>query len=71
MIRPNHFPDSVPEPYRPLAKLLQEMGEEGAEAFILGCTETPLAVEMYHLQGDFIDSTGELAKAAVKKALEA
>ena len=28
MIRPNHFPDSVPEPYRPLAKLLQEMGEE-------------------------------------------
>ena len=52
----------------PVQALLQEMEQEGAEAFILGCTETPLAVEMYHLQGQFIDSTGELAKAAIRKA---
>ncbi|MBP3780857.1 MAG: aspartate/glutamate racemase family protein, partial [Selenomonas sp.] len=48
--------------------LLQEMQQEGAEAFILGCTEVPVAVAMYDLQGTFIDSTEELAKAAVKYA---
>ncbi len=49
-------------------QLLQEMQQEGAEAFILGCTEVPVAVAMYNLQGTFIDSTEELAKAAVKYA---
>lgn len=52
----------------PVQALLQEMEQEGAEAFILGCTETPLAVSMYGLQGEFIDSTEELAKAAIRKA---
>jgi aspartate racemase len=44
------------------------MQQQGAEAFILGCTEVPLAVAMYGLQGNFIDSTDELAKAAVRFA---
>ena len=50
--------------------LLEEMQSAGAEAFILGCTEVPVAVAMYKLQGRFIDSTDELAKAAIKFAKE-
>jgi len=35
---------------------------------VLGCTEVPVAVEMYHLEGNFIDATEVLAEAAVQKA---
>ena len=35
---------------------------------ILGCTELPLAVEMYGLKGDFIDTTLILAKKAIEYA---
>lgn len=49
-------------------KLLADMGQQGAEAFVLGCTEVPVAVAMYGLKGTFIDATDELAKAAVKLA---
>ena len=52
----------------PVCQLLDSMQQEGAEGFILGCTEVPVAVEMYNLKGAFIDSTEELAKAAVKLA---
>ena len=52
----------------PVPQLLDSMQQEGAEGFILGCTEVPVAVEMYNLKGAFIDSTEELAKAAVKMA---
>ncbi|MBR1697712.1 MAG: aspartate/glutamate racemase family protein, partial [Anaerovibrio sp.] len=51
-----------------IKNLLAEMKEQGAEAFILGCTEVPVAVTMYKLEGVFVDSTDELAKAAVKFA---
>ncbi|MBO6203988.1 MAG: amino acid racemase [Selenomonas sp.] len=51
-------------------ELLAEMQSTGAEAFILGCTEVPVAVSMYKLQGEFIDATDELAKAAIKFAKE-
>jgi len=51
-------------------ELLAEMQSAGAEAFILGCTEVPVAVSMYKLQGEFIDATDELAKAAIKFAKE-
>ena len=54
----------------PVRQLLIDMQQTGAEAFILGCTEVPVAVAMYNLQGTFIDSTDELAKAAVKLALK-
>ena len=53
----------------PVEALLDDMRQAGAEAFILGCTEVPVAVAMYNLQGTFIDSTDELAKAAIKYAL--
>ena len=51
-----------------IKNLLAEMKAQGAEAFILGCTEVPVAVTMYNLEGVFVDSTDELAKAAVKFA---
>jgi aspartate racemase len=47
---------------------LTEMSAAGAEAFILGCTEVPVAVAMYHLQGRFIDATQVLAEKAVAAA---
>ena len=47
---------------------LAEMSTAGAEAFILGCTEVPVAVAMYQLQGCFIDATQVLAEKAVATA---
>jgi aspartate racemase len=55
---------------RAVKELLAKMQNAGAEAFILGCTEVPVAVSMYKLQGEFIDATDELAKAAIKFAKE-
>ena len=48
--------------------LLARMREDGAEAFILGCTEVPIAVTMFGLDGNFIDATDELARVAIKFA---
>lgn len=47
---------------------LTQMAAEGCEAFVLGCTEVPVAVEMYHLEGNFIDATEVLAEEAVRQA---
>ena len=47
---------------------LAQMAAEGCEAFVLGCTEVPVAVEMYHLEGNFIDATEVLAEEAVRQA---
>lgn len=41
---------------------------EGAQTMILGCTELPLAVQMYHIQFPSIDPTLELAKGAIRQA---
>lgn len=38
----------------------------GAETIVLGCTELPLAVEMYHLSFPSVDPTLELAKGAIR-----
>ena len=46
----------------------ERMQALGAQVIILGCTELPLAKEMYHLQFDTIDPTLVLAKAAVEFA---
>ena len=48
--------------------LLKSMHEKGADEFILGCTELPVAVEMYHINDKFIDATDVLAVEAVKFA---
>ena len=46
--------------------VLSNMEKKGAQAFILGCTETPIAVEMYNLEGKFIDSSQVLAHKAIE-----
>ena len=38
----------------------------GAETIVLGCTELPLAVELYHLTFPSVDPTLELAKGAIR-----
>ena len=40
----------------------------GAEAVVLGCTELPLAAEMYGIDGVHINPTDILARAAIKYA---
>lgn len=49
-------------------EVLKEMTTAGAEAFILGCTEIPLAIAMYHIEGTFLDATQVLAERAVAMA---
>ncbi|SFK35332.1 aspartate/glutamate racemase family protein [Succinivibrio dextrinosolvens] len=51
-------------------QVISTMRNRGAQAFILGCTETPIAVQMYHLEGNFIDSSLVLAHKAIE-AVEA
>ena len=47
--------------YRTMGK----MGQKGAELFILGCTELSVAVDMYELQGNFIDPMDAITKSAI------
>lgn len=46
--------------------VISNMTKKGAQAFILGCTETPIAVQMYNLEGNFIDSSQVLANKAIE-----
>jgi aspartate racemase len=55
-------------PVEPFVQMLRHMEARGVESFVLGCTEMPLAVRTYHLDGDFIDATQVLAEAAVRFA---
>ena len=48
--------------------VLKDLRAKGAEHFILGCTETPIAVEMYHIKESFIDPTDIIARRAVEFA---
>lgn len=45
---------------------MQRLAEKGAQAFVLGCTELPLAFD--GVAGNFIDPTTVLAEAAIKAA---
>ncbi len=47
---------------------LDSLTQEGAEAVILGCTELPLAARMYGINGNLIDPTDILARAAIEYA---
>ena len=49
----------------PMEGVMQHMRAAGADYFILGCTELPIVAEELKLEGDFIDPTSELAKAAI------
>lgn len=50
---------------RDMEACLANMAQQGAEYFILGCTELPIAAEQLHLPQAFVDPTAELAKAAI------
>lgn len=47
-------------------KTMDELFAGGAEAVVLGCTELPVAFDMYHIDRPHIDPTLILAQAAVK-----
>ncbi|HWQ59446.1 MAG TPA: amino acid racemase [Clostridia bacterium] len=51
-----------------LRKTLDGLMEQGAEAFVLGCTELPIAFEQYGLDYPVVDPTEVLAKAAIVEA---
>lgn len=52
----------------PLAIELERMSNEGADCFILGCTELPIAFKYLNIPFKSIDPTEILAKAAIRKA---
>ena len=47
-------------------RAMQELLDNGAETLILGCTELPVAFELYHFDKPNIDPTKVLAAAAVR-----
>ncbi|MBQ2897846.1 MAG: amino acid racemase [Clostridia bacterium] len=49
-------------------EVMASMVERGAETLILGCTELPVAMNMYHIDFKVCDPTLELAREAIKKA---
>ena len=50
-------------------RCVERLSARGAELMVLGCTELPLAVELYHIHCRCIDPATELAKTAVRFAL--
>lgn len=48
--------------------VLKELKNQGAEAFILGCTELPVAFEMFSIEEICIDPTKVLACSAIRYA---
>ena len=56
----------TPDAYRfDMETVLQALTAQGADYFILGCTELPLAVQELHLTVSCVDPTEELARAAI------
>ena len=45
---------------------MEELFENGAEVLVLGCTELPIAFEMFHINIPAIDPTSVLAAAAIR-----
>lgn len=50
-------------------RIADHLLDRGAQCIILGCTELPLAMELYHLKFPSIDPTLVLAKGAIAFAL--
>ncbi len=46
--------------------ILDTLRGQGADLFILGCTELPVLAGVLHSEGPFLDPTDELAKAAIR-----
>lgn len=51
-----------------VCRAVERLQNSGAETMILGCTELPLAAELYHLDFPAVDPTLELAKGAIRFA---
>jgi len=45
---------------------IDELFEKGAEGLLLGCTELPVAFELFHIERPAIDPTSVLAAAAIQ-----
>ena len=59
--------DANPEAYRgDMKTVMSRQLEKGADYFILGCTELPLAAQHLQLTEPMVDPTAELAKAAIR-----
>lgn len=59
--------DAAPEAYRAdLETVVDSLSRRGADYFILGCTELPLAAAALGLSVPTLDPTEELAKAAIR-----
>ncbi len=68
-----HLIYGVVKASRPLApeketwrELLDGLRARGADYFILGCTELPIVAAELEIPGPFVDSTEELARAAIR-----
>ena len=58
--------DAAPEVYRAdMEGVMETLAARGADYFILGCTELPVAADLLGLTQPMIDPTTELAKAAI------
>lgn len=58
--------DATPEAYRAdMEGVMETLAARGADYFILGCTELPVAADLLGLTQPMIDPTTELAKAAI------
>ena len=58
--------DAAPEAYRAdMEGVMETLAARGADYFILGCTELPVATDLLGLTQPMIDPTTELAKAAI------
>ena len=56
-----------PDSYRAdFLTVLEQMSAGGAEVFLLGCTELPLAAEALNIALPTVDPTAELAKASIR-----
>lgn len=53
-------------PTEEIRRVLAGLRQRGAQAFILGCTELPVAFRQYGLEGPAIDPTLVLARAAIR-----
>ena len=53
---------------KPVQQCAQELLARGAQVMILGCTELPVAMQMYPLSFPAFDPTLELALAAIRFA---
>ena len=50
--------------------VMESILQRGAETLVLGCTELPVAVDIYKLDYHVCDPTLELAKAVIREASE-